>query len=103
MTAGLHAVTLVVDMAITKLDALDVVAFAADGVVDDAGTARPRVWLAPHAWAEVEIPKFADPPPLAIDVYSDLSGEVSWAQARRLREALERLGWDVAPPSAGPR
>lgn len=101
MTERLHAVTLVVDMPITKIDALDVIAFAADGGVDDARTSHPRVWLAPHAWAEVEIPKFADPPPFAIDVYSDASGEIAWAQARRLHAALERLGWTVEPPRAG--
>ncbi|MDQ1122437.1 hypothetical protein [Microbacterium trichothecenolyticum] len=101
MASALHAVTLVVNMPITKIDALDVIAFASDGGIEDAGTAQPRVWLAPHAWAEVEIPKFADPPPFAIDVYSDVSGALAWAQARRLAEALERLGWTVEPPRAG--
>ncbi|MEX0151814.1 hypothetical protein [Microbacterium sp. LMI1-1-1.1] len=103
MSEELHAVTIVVDMPVTKIDALDTIAFAADGSVDDARTARPRVWLAPNAWAEVEIPKFADPPPLAIDVYSDKSGAIAWAEARRLFDALERLGWNVAPPRAGVR
>lgn len=103
MTERLHAVTLVVDMPITKIDALDVIAFAADGAVDNAGTPRPLVWLAPRAWAEVEIPKFADPPPFAIDVYSDASREIAWAQARRLHSALERLGWTVEPPRASAR
>lgn len=103
MSEQLHAVTLVVNMPITKIDALDAIAFAADGGVDGPGTTRPRVWLAPHAWAEVEIPKFADPPPFAIDVYSDVSGEVAWAQAQRLFAALERFGWVVTPPTAGAR
>ena len=52
MPEQLHAVTLVVNMPITKIDALDAIAFAADGGVDGAGTMSPRVWLAPHAWAE---------------------------------------------------
>lgn len=95
-----HTVTLVVNMPITKIDALDAIAFAADGGVEDAGTARPRVWLAPHAWAEVEIPQFADPPPFAIDIVSDVSGEVAWAQARRLHDALQRFGWEISPPRA---
>lgn len=101
MTERLHAVTLVVDMPITKLDALDVIAFAADGAVDGARTPRPRVWLAPRAWAEVEIPKFGDPPPFVVDVYSDVSGAIAWAQGRRLHAALERLGWTIEPPRAG--
>ena len=103
MTERLHAVTLVVDMPIAKIDARDVIAFAADGGVDGARTSQPRVWLAPHARAEVEIPKFADPPPFAIDVLSDVSGEIAWAQAHRLHAALERLGWTVDPPRAGVR
>ncbi|MCR2812692.1 MULTISPECIES: hypothetical protein [Microbacterium] len=67
---GPYAVTLVVDMPVTKLDALDVIAYVADADVEHAGTAFPRVGLAPDVWAEVQIPKFADPPPLAIDVCS---------------------------------
>ena len=35
-------VTLVVDMPITWLDALEVIAFVSDGAVENAGTAHPR-------------------------------------------------------------
>jgi hypothetical protein len=93
--SGPFVVTLVVDMPITKLDALDVIAFAADSHVEHAGTAYPRVGLAPNAWAEVQIPKFADPPPIAIDVCSDASRELAVQQARRLAAALEHLQWNV--------
>ncbi|MEV7693767.1 hypothetical protein AB0N73_10610 [Microbacterium sp. NPDC089189] len=99
--SGPFVVTLVVDMPITKLDALDVIAFAADSVVDHAGTAFPRVGLAPNAWAEVQIPKFADPPPLTVDVCSDASLEVATVQAERLDTALTRLGWTVRLPRPG--
>lgn len=98
---GPFVVTLVVDMAVTKLDALDVIAFVSDGDVERAGTAHPRVPLAPHAWAEVQIPKFADPPPLAIDVCSDASLDVADGQAARLAAALERVGWRIREPHAG--
>ncbi len=95
-TAGAPFVTtLVVDMAITKLDALEVIAFVADGAVEHAGTAHPRVPLEPHVWAEVQIPRFADPPPLAVDVCSDASAARAERAARRLRTALERVGWRV--------
>ncbi|MCR2791890.1 hypothetical protein NQ156_02310 [Microbacterium sp. zg.Y625] len=94
---GPHAVTLVVDMPVTKLDALDVIAFVADAVIDNAGTAFPRVGLAPDAWAEVQIPKFADPPPLAIDVCSDISPVHAQQHADRLAAALTRVGWTVRP------
>ena len=95
-TAGaIFAVTLVVDMPITKLHALDVIAFAADSAIRDARTASPRVPLSPEAWAEVQIPRFADPPPIAIDVCSDASVEVASAAADRLTEALTQAGWIV--------
>ena len=93
-------VTLVVDMPVTKLDALDVIAFVSDGAVDNAGTAYPRVPVGQNAWAEVQIPRFADPPPVAVDVCSDASFEVARVAAVRLASALERVGWTVAVPRA---
>lgn len=89
------AVSIVVDMPITKLHALDVIAFVADSAIADARTASPRVPLSPDAWAEVQIPRFADPPPIAIDVCSDASVDVARAAADRLAEALVRVGWTV--------
>ncbi|MDN3444668.1 hypothetical protein [Microbacterium sp. APC 3901] len=88
-------VTIVVDMPITKLHALDVIAFASDSAIRDARTASPRVPLSPDAWAEVQIPRFADPPPIAIDVCSDASFDVARAAADRLTEALVQVGWPV--------
>lgn len=99
--SGPFVVTLVVDMPVTKIDALDVIAFAADSAVEHAGTAFPRVGLAPNVWAEVQIPKFADPPPFAIDVCSDVSIDAAAVQARRLDTALTRLGWTVRLPRSG--
>jgi hypothetical protein len=99
MAGGPFVVTLVVDLPITKLDALDVVAFAADSHVEHAGTAFPHVGLGPGVWAEVQIPKLADPPPIAIDVCSDVSPEFARRHARRLATALDRVGWTVRVPS----
>lgn len=99
--SGPFVVTLVVDLPITKLDALDVIAFASDSSVEHPGTAYPRVGLAPNVWAEVQIPKFADPPPLAIDVCSDASWQAAAAQARLLDAALTRYGWVVRVPRPG--
>ena len=99
--SGPFVVTLVVDLPIGKLDALDVIAFVADGFVEHAGTAYPRVGLAPNVWAEVQIPRFGDPPPLAVDVCSDVSLDVARAAARRLSLALEGVGWTVRDPRPG--
>ena len=88
-------VTLVVNLPITKPDALDVIAFACDGEVTGVGTAHPRVRIAANEWAEVEMPKFADPPPLAIDVHSTVGQGAARAAASTLAAALTRLGWTV--------
>ncbi len=99
--SGPFSAMLVVDLPIAKLDALDVIAFVADSAVEHAGTAFPRVPLEPGAWAEVQIPKFGDPPPFAVDVCSDVSPAHAAAAAARLAEALERVGWSVRLPRPG--
>lgn len=99
--SGPFVTTLVVDLPIAKLDALDVIAFVADSAVEAARTAFPRVPLEPGAWAEVQIPRFGDPPPFAVDVCSDASAELSRTAAARLAEALERVGWSVRLPRPG--
>ena len=98
--SGPYVVTLIVDLPVTKLDALDVIAFAADSSVEHAGTAHPRVGLAPNVWAEVQIPKFADPPPIAIDVCTDVSRAVALQHGRRLAAALAGMAWSVRVPEA---
>ncbi|WP_396652446.1 hypothetical protein [Microbacterium radiodurans] len=95
--SGAFVVTLVVNLPIAKPDALDVIAFVSDGEIDGAGTAHPRVGLGAGVWAEVQIPKFADPPPLAVDVCSDVSLAVAREHADRLSAALVRVGWVVRP------
>lgn len=99
--SGPFVVTLVVDLPITKLDALDVIAFVSDAGIDDAGTAHPRVALGEDAWAEVQIPKFADPPPLAVDVCSGVSPAVARGAAALLAERLIAVGWTVRSPHPG--
>lgn len=97
--------TLVIQVAVNKIDALAVISLAADSPVLSAGTARPRIALDAGAWAEVEIPKFGEPPPLAIDVRSPLGIEHAQLSALGLAAALEReAGWVVYPdfPVAAP-
>ncbi|MGR6740768.1 hypothetical protein ACU6RU_01870 [Microbacterium sp. F1-18] len=96
--SGPFVVTLVVDLPIAKPDALETIAFVSDGVIENAGTAFPRVGLGRDVWAEVQIPKFADPPPLAVDVCSDVSWDAAATEAARLADALRRVGWSVRSP-----
>lgn len=90
--------TLVVQVAVTKLDALAVISLAVDSPVLAASSARPRIDLDGGAWAEVDIPKFGEPPPLAIDVRSPLGLDHAQLSALELAAALEReAGWAVYP------
>ena len=94
----LYCATLVVRDAVTKLDALAIVALAADAVVSDPGTVRPKVLLPGGAWVEVEIPKFGEPPPLALDVYSELGDDHAKIAALALLTRLEeQTAWTVKP------
>lgn len=98
MDASLTAfvATLVADTATTKLEALPIIAAASDGVITDVGTPRAAVALASGARAVIEIPKFGEPPPLTVDVFSTESVAHARAQADVLREAIvAATGWDV--------
>jgi hypothetical protein len=94
----LFAATLVLRRAVTKLDALAMIALVLDRPVEGAGTVRPRITLGDTVWAEVEIPKFGEPPPLAIDVYSTRSEDQARLEALRLAAALQQhAGWTAVP------
>lgn len=96
-------VSLVVNLPIAKPDALAVIALVSDGEVLDVGSADPRVWVSPRSWAMVDLPRFAEPPPFAVDVCSHDAGAAR-EDARLLAAALERVGWRIEPfgdPPAG--
>lgn len=96
-------VSLVVNLPIAKPDALAVIALVSDGEVLDAGSADPRVWVSPRSWAMVDLPRFAEPPPFAVDVCSHDAGAAR-EDARLLAAALERVGWRIesfGDPPAG--
>ncbi len=80
--------TLVVDAALSRIDALAAIALAVDSHVSGAGTAGAHVPLPRGERAYVEIPKFGEPPPLAIDIISDRSVEDARTAALELRIAL---------------
>jgi len=93
-----YCATIVVQSPVTKLDALSIVALAVDTAVENQRTMRPFVPLAEGAWVEIEIPKFGEPPPLAIDVYSRVSHDHAALQALTLMGRLEEYtGWSIRP------
>lgn len=96
-----YCATIVVQSPVTKLDALSIVALAMDAAVENQRTMRPYVPLAEGAWIEIEIPKFGEPPPLAIDVYSTVSHDHAALHALTLMGRLEEYtGWKIRPDFA---
>jgi hypothetical protein len=96
-----YCATIVLRSAATRIDALAVIALAADSRVEAAGTPRARVPLAEGAWVEVELPLVGDPPPLAIDVYSTVSDDHARLHALRLLGLLESAtAWNLRPDFA---
>jgi hypothetical protein len=90
--------TLVVDEAITKLEALDAIAEVLQVAVQRPGTRSPFVRVGEDAWAEIEIPKFGEAPPLSIDVYSVNS--IADAEARALSLSAQLAAsrsWVIRP------
>jgi hypothetical protein len=83
-----YSATIVVQAHVTKPDALRVIAQAAGSTVQDAATAHPFVPLVGGGRVEVEIPKFGEAPPLAIDVFSPQSEEQARGSALALQAAL---------------
>lgn len=93
-----HRATLVVAEAITKLEALDAIARAVDRPIQQPRTARPFVALDGDARAEIEIPKFGEAPPLAIDVFSARSREHAESSALSLMALLAgSTSWRITP------
>lgn len=80
--------TLVIDATLSRIDALAAIALSVDSYVKGAGTADAHVVLPHGERAYVEIPKFGEPPPLAIDVISDVSVDAARTAALGLRIAL---------------
>jgi hypothetical protein len=90
--------TLVVDEAITKPEALAAIAGAVGVPIERPRSAEPFVALREGAWAEVDIPKFGEAPPLAIDVYSVNGMPDAEASALALMARLAAAtGWAVRP------
>ncbi|MET0297898.1 MAG: hypothetical protein ABW024_10880 [Microbacterium sp.] len=91
------AATLIAQDAVDKLAALDTIARAVGSVVVGAGTSRPTVPLSEGVWAQIDIPKFGEPPPLAIDVHAVAGREVALRHARDLLGVLQRAtSWHLS-------
>ncbi|TFD53981.1 hypothetical protein E3T55_04640 [Cryobacterium frigoriphilum] len=88
--------TIIVNATITKPEALDAIAAALGCAVQDAGTARPFVPLPHGGRVVVDIPKFGEAPPLAIDVSDPRGATESRLAAQALLDRLTAsTGWHI--------
>ncbi len=100
--AGAGMATLVIDATLSRIEVLAAIALAVDSRVAGAGTADAHVPLPGGERAYVEIPKFGEPPPLAIDVISDVSVTDAQTAALGLRIALgNTTPWRIHPMFGG--
>ena len=83
-----HVATLVADIHATKPEALGIIAAALDAPVQGAHTASAFVPLPHGGRVEVDIPKFGEAPPLAIDVHDPRGAAEARAAAQSLLELL---------------
>lgn len=88
-------VSLIVDAAVTRLDALDVIARAARSSVTDRGTSLAHVVLAGGALASVDVPKFGEAPPLAIDVAAEDAAAARTAADALLLDLTTATDWPI--------
>lgn len=89
--------TLVAHDAVDKLTALRAIARATRSSVVGAGTSTPTVPLADGVWAQIDIPKFGEPPPLVIDVHAIAGRDVALRSALELLDTLRAATeWDLA-------
>lgn len=96
MRAAPGVATLIVPIALSRIDALAVIALAVHGRVEGAGTGEAWVPLPDGSRAYVEIPRFGDPPPFAIDVESDAGVDAARTAALALELALSQsTGWPI--------
>lgn len=89
--------TLVAQDAVDKLTALRAIARAAGSTIKDGGTSSPTVPLADGVWAQIDIPKFGEPPPLVIDVHAVAGRDEALRHALELLDTLRAAtDWDLS-------
>jgi hypothetical protein len=97
-----HVATLIADISATKPEALGIIAAVLDVSVQGAHTAHAHVALPGGSRVEVDIPKFGEAPPLAIDVYDSRGPAEARGAAQALLELLSHAtAWPLHHLDAG--
>lgn len=101
-TQSRRVATLVIYDKVTKLDVLEAVARVCSAEVAQPGTAGAHVPLTDTSWLEVEVPKFGEDGPLAIDVVSQGLSDEALKFAAQIRDSLIRdMGWNISDEVRG--
>ena len=88
--------TIVIHEAITKLDALSMIAKVVGERLENSDSADPLIVLASGSRVQIDVPKFCEAPPMAVDVWSAESVETARIDATRVRDLLqESTAWQV--------
>ena len=91
-------VSLVAHEHLTRRDAFRAISGALGIAVREPNSASPTIVLSETEWIEIEIPKFGEAPPLAIDVYSTRgAADAKRVAAELLPQLSEALGWNIVP------
>jgi hypothetical protein len=91
-----HVATIVADCHATRPEALGIIAAVLDAAVQGAHTSHAWVPLPHGGRIEVDIPKFGEAPPLAIDVYDPRGAAEAHASAQALLDLLTaNTSWDL--------
>ncbi len=89
--------TLVAANAVDKLAALTVISLAVDSPIRDAATSRPHIVIADGVWVQIDIPKFGEPPPVAIDVHAVAGVAAAEGHALELMRVLRTAtAWSLS-------
>jgi len=88
--------TVVWQQAMNKPEALDAVSQAMSLPITDPGTEVARIVVSKSVWIQIDIPKFGEPPPVAIDVRSSRSRAEALEWAERVIARLGAIA-EVAP------
>ena len=88
--------TIVIHEAVTKLDALQMIATVSGALIQESGSAHPFIVLASGSRVDIDVPKFGEAPPMAVDVSSDVSADLARRDAIAVQILLQETArWTV--------
>lgn len=88
--------TIVIHEAITKLEALATIAEVVGAHIQNPDSAQPVIVMASGSRVRIDVPKFGEAPPMAVDVCSGTSTETARIDATYVCERLEQsTTWKV--------